>query len=61
MYTFFVPANPAVKLNARFSVNVFPDIDADDAPAFTVHWLFSSVPVRPSASGPCHTPASLAR
>src|SRR5580692_11279198 len=61
MYTFFAPANPAVKLSARFKVNVFPDADADDAPAFTAHWLFCKVPVLPSRNGPCHTPASLAR
>jgi hypothetical protein len=61
MYTFFAPANPAVKLSARFKVNVFPDAEADDAPAFTAHWLFCKVPVLPSRNGPCHTPASLAR
>ena len=61
MYTFFAPANAAVKLSARFNVNVFPDIDADDAPTFRMHWLFCSVPVTPSGSGPCQTPASLAR
>ena len=61
MYTFFAPANAAVKLSARFSVKVFPDIDADDAPTFSVHWLFCNVPALPIGSGPCHTPVSLAR
>jgi hypothetical protein len=61
IYTFFAPANPVVKLKARVSVKVVPDADADEAPAFTAHWLFCNVPVRPSGSGPCHAPVSLAR
>ena len=61
MYTFFAPVNPAVKVNARLNVSVFPDADTDDAPAFTEHWLFCSVPALPIVSGPCQAPASVAR
>ena len=37
MYTPFAPANPARKLIARFSVNVVPTADTDEAPTFTEH------------------------
>jgi len=40
MYTFFAPANPALKLSARFNVSVFPDAVNDDALRFSMHWLF---------------------
>ena len=58
---FFAPANPASKLIARLSVSVVPEADADDPPAFTEHWLFDSVPLPPTVTGPCQAPASLAR
>ena len=61
MYTFFAPANPAAKLIARFNVSVLPDVDTEDAPAFTVHWLFSMVPALPTVNDPCQAPASLAK
>src|ERR1039458_2668120 len=59
--TFFAPANPAVKVNARLNVSVFPDTETDDAPTFTKHWLFWMVPALPTVSGPCQAPALLAR
>jgi len=40
IYTFFAPANAALKLSARFNVNVFPVAVNDDDPRFNVHWLF---------------------
>jgi len=58
---FFAPANPALKLTARFNVSVLPDTDIDEVPAFTEHWLFASVPELPIVTGPCHAPVSLAR
>jgi hypothetical protein len=45
---FFDPANPLVKLSARFNVSVFPDAVTDEAPAFTTHWLFCMVPAAPT-------------
>ena len=61
MYTFLVPANPALKLSARLSVNIAPDAVADDAPTLIEHWLFCKVPALPIGNGPCQTPVSLAR
>jgi hypothetical protein len=57
---FLAPANPDAKLSAKFNVSVFPDADADDAPALSVHWLFWDVPALPIVSPVCQVPASLA-
>ena len=58
---FFAPAYAAVKLTATFTVRLFPDALADDAPALITQWLFCSVPAAPIVSGPCQAPVSLAR
>jgi hypothetical protein len=60
-YTFFAPAYAGLKLTARLTVRLFPDALDDEAPAFTVHWLFCNDPATPSGIGPWNTPVSLAR
>src|SRR5450432_3516827 len=55
------PVNPDLKLNARFTVNVFPDDDTEEAPASSVHWLFCCVPALPIVDGLWNDPASSAR
>ena len=60
MNTFFAPANAGLKLNAKLTISVFPDIDTDEAPASTVHWLFCCVPGLPIVSAAPKDPASLA-
>ena len=55
------PANAGLKLNARFTVNVLPTIDTDDAPASTTHWLFCCVPALPMVDGLWNDPVSSAR
>src|SRR6266571_880698 len=58
LYTFLVPTKLDWKVSARFTVSTFPDPDADDLLASTVHWLFCNVPVAPSATGPIQAVAA---
>src|SRR5437667_4989553 len=46
--TVFAPENASVKLNARFTVKLFPDPDVDEAPRSIVHWLLVRVLATPS-------------
>src|SRR5271165_2310077 len=59
--TFLGPANAGVNVTARFSVNVFPDRTAEDAPTFKLHWLLDSVPRVPIVIGVWNAPASLSK
>ena len=59
--TFFAPEYPGRKPSDSVMLNVFPDNDTDDVPAFKLHWLFCVVPAVPSVSGECDTPVSSSR
>src|SRR5207302_10529966 len=56
------PTKVVVKVRARFTVKLLFDPEANELPAFTVHWLFCKVPAAPSVTGPSQlVPASLSR
>src|SRR5262249_924575 len=54
MYVFFEPEKAELNVMARLTVRLFPDPEADDAPASTVHWLFARVPGAPIVAEPTH-------
>ena len=62
MKLFFKPVKPGWKLRARFTVRLFTEPLVEEAPAFSVHWLFCSVPGWPMVKGPSQLlPSSLIR
>src|SRR5260370_954036 len=54
MYTFLVPVNAGLKVNASVSVKLPPASDTDEVPASTAHWLLLSVPGVPNGAEPTY-------
>src|SRR5580700_1062716 len=52
MKWFFNPMKSGWKVKSRFTVRLVPDPVAEEAPAFSTHWLFCSVPGWPIINGP---------
>ena len=62
MKLFFRPVKPGWKVRVKFTVRLVPEPLAEEAPAFSVHWLFCRVPGWPIVSGPSQLlPSSLIR
>lgn len=61
MNTPLAPTNAGLKVSAKLTIRVLPDIPDDDAPASRMHWLFCAVPATPMVRELPKEPASLAR
>ena len=51
---FLDPLKAVWKLKATFRVRLLPLPENDEAAAFTMHWLFCTVPLCPTVTDPAH-------